>query len=291
MADESDAFYVVKKGNLVGIYKSLTDIQPLLSSSVYGESVRVYKGFCLPEETEEYLVSHGLKGATYSISAANVNASSFGKLVACPYQDPYSSGGGVVMVNSSSKSLQSALQVDDSKGGGGGGGSFSTNVQRKHCVSGLQLQTELSTNTCISCTLNFDGASKGNPGLAGAGAILRADDGSKDYRLREGVGTATSNVAEYRALILGLKQALKKGYKHICVKGDSLLVCNQIQGLWKVKNPNMSYLCNEAKEYKNKFLSFKINHIPREYNRDADTQANCAVNLKDGEVEEDCEIK
>lgn len=57
-----------------------------LSMQVYGESVRVYKGFCLPEETEEYLVSHGLKGATYSITAANVNASSFGKLVACPYQ-------------------------------------------------------------------------------------------------------------------------------------------------------------------------------------------------------------
>ncbi|CAK8533685.1 unnamed protein product [Lathyrus sativus] len=315
MAEENDAFYVVKKGNLVGIYKSLTDIQPLLSSSVCGESVRVYKGFSLPEETEEYLVSHGLKGATYSISAANVNAASFGKLVACPYQDPYSSRGGAVVVNSSSKSLQGAFQVDDSNpnsnGGrtimpnsssqnctkqldtykGGGSFSFSTNVQRKHCISGLQLQTELSTNTCISCTLNFDGASKGNPGLAGAGAILRADDGNKVYRLREGVGTATSNVAEYRALILGLKKALKKGYKHICVKGDSLLVCNQIQGLWKVKNPNMSYLCNEAKEYKNKFLSFKINHIPREYNRDADTQANCAVNLKDGEIEEYCEIE
>ncbi|XP_058773170.1 uncharacterized protein LOC131647277 isoform X2 [Vicia villosa] len=289
MADEKDAFYVVKKGNLVGIYKSLTDIQPLLSSSVCGESVSVYKGFCLPEETEEYLVSHGLKGATYSITAANVNAASFGKLVPCPYQDPYSSSGGVVMVNSSSKSLQGALQVDDSKGGGSF--SFSTNVQKKHCTSGLQLQADLSTNTCISCTLHFDGASKGNPGLAGAGAILRADDGSKVYRLREGVGTATNNVAEYRALILGLKQALKKGFKHVCVKGDSLLVCNQIQGLWKVKNQNMSYLCNEAKELKNKFLSFKINHILREYNRDADTQANRAVNLKDGEVEEDYEIK
>ncbi|XP_058778707.1 uncharacterized protein LOC131652767 [Vicia villosa] len=310
MADEKDAFYVVKKGNLVGIYKSLTDIQPLLSSSVCGESVSVYKGFCLPEETEEYLVSHGLKGATYSISAANVNAASFGKLVPCPYQDPYSSGGGV-MVNSTSKSLQGALQVDDSNpnsnGGrtimtnssshncamqldtnkGGGSFSFSTNVQRKHSTSGLQLQAELSTNTCISCTLHFDGASKGNPGLAGAGAILRADDGSKVYRLREGVGTATNNVAEYRALILGLKQALEKGFKHVCVKGDSLLVCNQIQGLWKIKNQNMSYLCNEAKELKNKFLSFRINHIPREYNRDADTQANRAVNLKDGEVEED----
>ncbi|CAI8594433.1 unnamed protein product [Vicia faba] len=313
MAEENDAFYVVKKGNLVGIYKSLSDIQHLLSSSVCGESVSVYKGFCLPEETEEYLVSHGLKGAAYSISAANVNAGSFGKLVPCPYQDPYSSGGGAVTVDSSSKSLQGALQVDDSNPNsnrgktimansssqamqlntnkGGGSFSFSTNVQRRPCISGLQLQTELSTNTCISCTLNFDGASKGNPGLAGAGAILRADDGSKVYRLREGVGTATCNVAEYRALILGLKQALKKGYKHICVKGDSLLVCNQIQGLWKIKNENMSYLCNEAKEHKNKFMSFKINHIPREYNRDADTQANRAVNLKDGEVEEECEMK
>ncbi|MCI10693.1 hypothetical protein A2U01_0031787, partial [Trifolium medium] len=53
---------------------------------VYGDSISVYKGFSLPQETEEYLVSHGLKGATYSISAAHVNAGSFGRLVACPYQ-------------------------------------------------------------------------------------------------------------------------------------------------------------------------------------------------------------
>ncbi|KAL5080104.1 hypothetical protein RYX36_008525 [Vicia faba] len=202
MAEENDAFYVVKKGNLVGIYKSLSDIQHLLSSSVCGESVGVYKGFCLPEETEEYLVSHGLKGAAYSISAANVNAASFGKLVPCPYQDPYSSGGGAVTVNSSSRSLQGALQVDDS-----------------------------------------------NPN-SNRGKTIMANSSSQAMQLNA-----------------------------------------NIQGLWKVKNENMSYLCNEAKEHKNKFMSFKINHIPREYNRDADTQANRAVNLKDGEVEEECEMK
>ncbi|WJX65459.1 hypothetical protein P8452_50122 [Trifolium repens] len=314
MAEEKDAFYVVKKGNVVGIYKSFTDIQPLLSSSVYGDSISVYKGFSLPQETEEYLVSHGLKGATYSISAAHINAGSFGRLVACPYQDPYPSGAGSVIANSSSKNSQGALQVDASDpysyGGrtnmvnsssksvqgspqldaskGAGSSSFSPSLQRNR-INGLQLQAEFSTNTCLSCTLEFDGACKGNPGPAGAGAILRAEDGSKVYRLREGVGTATNNIAEYRALILGLKQALKKGYKHIRVQGDSLLVCNQIRGLWKVKNQNMGYLCNEAKELKDKFLSFKIDHVLREHNSEADIQANRALNLQAGQVEEDCE--
>ncbi|WJX65460.1 hypothetical protein P8452_50122 [Trifolium repens] len=286
MAEEKDAFYVVKKGNVVGIYKSFTDIQPLLSSSVYGDSISVYKGFSLPQETEEYLVSHGLKGATYSISAAHINAGSFGRLVACPYQDPYSYGGRTNMVNSSSKSVQGSPQLDASKGAGSS--SFSPSLQRNR-INGLQLQAEFSTNTCLSCTLEFDGACKGNPGPAGAGAILRAEDGSKVYRLREGVGTATNNIAEYRALILGLKQALKKGYKHIRVQGDSLLVCNQIRGLWKVKNQNMGYLCNEAKELKDKFLSFKIDHVLREHNSEADIQANRALNLQAGQVEEDCE--
>ncbi|XP_062106791.1 uncharacterized protein LOC133818102 [Humulus lupulus] len=78
-----------------------------------------------------------------------------------------------------------------------------------------------------SCILEFDGALKGNPGLVGAGAVLRAEDGSAVWQLREGVGIATNNVAEYRALLLGLKQALKKGFKHIRCQGDSMLVCMQ----------------------------------------------------------------
>ncbi|PNX77515.1 hop-interacting protein thi034, partial [Trifolium pratense] len=159
-----------------------------------------------------------------SIMANSSSKSSQGALQV-DASDPYSYGGRTNMVNSSSKSLQGSPQLDASKGAGSS--SFSTSLQRNHTINRLQLQAEFPTNTCLSCTLEFDGACKGNPGPAGAGAILRAEDGSKVYRLREGVGTATNNVAEYRALILGLKQALKKGYKHIRVQGDSLLVCNQ----------------------------------------------------------------
>ncbi|XP_014508246.1 uncharacterized protein LOC106767806 [Vigna radiata var. radiata] len=280
MAEEKDAFYVVKKRNVVGIYKSFSDIQALLTSSVSSDSLSIYKGYSLPKKTEEYLVAHGLKGAPYSISAANVNERLFGSLHACPYQDPYSAGGRTFDESSSSRNLQGAIQPDTSKLAGSS--SFPTNSQPDHALGGSQ--AELST--CLSCTLHFDGASKGNPGPAGAGAVLR--DGNKIYRLREGVGTQTNNVAEYRSLILGLKYALKKGYKHIVVQGDSLLVCNQIQGLWKIKHPNMASLCSEAKELKNKFLSFKISHVAREYNSEADAQANLAINLKDGEVQEDC---
>lgn len=80
-----------------------------------------------------------------------------------------------------------------------------------------------------SCNIEFDGASKGNPGKAGAGAVLRAShDNSVLFYLREGVGTATNNVAEYRALLLGLKSALHKGFKNVRVQGDSMLVCMQV---------------------------------------------------------------
>ncbi|PQQ03852.1 uncharacterized protein Pyn_36900 [Prunus yedoensis var. nudiflora] len=137
-----------------------------------------------------------------------------------------------------------------------------------------------------SCILMFDGASKGNPGLAGAGAVLRADDGSLICKVREGLGIATNNVAEYRAVILGLKCALRKGFSKIVVQGDSKLVCMQVQGLWKVKNQNMSDLYEEVKKLKDKFLSFKISHVLRGRNSEADAQANLAITLADGQVQE-----
>jgi ribonuclease HI len=106
--------------------------------------------------------------------------------------------------------------------------------------------------------LHFDGASKGNPGKAGAGAVLMTEDGRvvlsilnaltkfvvylcslslthfmsnvtlKISRLREGLGVVTNNVAEYRGLILGLKYAIRHGFRRIKVHGDSQLVCNQV---------------------------------------------------------------
>nr|XP_043615259.1 uncharacterized protein LOC122587217 isoform X2 [Erigeron canadensis]XP_043615260.1 uncharacterized protein LOC122587217 isoform X2 [Erigeron canadensis]XP_043615261.1 uncharacterized protein LOC122587217 isoform X2 [Erigeron canadensis] len=140
-----------------------------------------------------------------------------------------------------------------------------------------------------ACILEFHGALKGNPGRAGAGVVLRAIDGCLVYRVRGGLGNATPQVAEYQAVILGLRYALKKGFRHICVHGDSKIVYMQVNSLWKAKSQNMVDMCKVVKELKEKFLSFQICHIDREKNFEADTQANLGLLLKEGEVEEEVE--
>ncbi|KAJ6689433.1 hypothetical protein OIU85_005800 [Salix viminalis] len=169
-----------------------------------------------------------------------------------------------------------------------------TSTINKHTKLDIQAECQAQTSNNKSCHLEFDGASKGNPGQAGAGAVLRNDDGSLICRLREGLGIATNNMAEYRAVLLGMKHALGKGYTKIHVKGDSKLVCMQIQGSWKARHENITNLYEEAKKLKNSFLSFHISHVPREYNSEADAQANLAVKLAsssvtDGEVQEEFE--
>ncbi|CAB4275155.1 unnamed protein product [Prunus armeniaca] len=327
--EEGDAFYVVRKGDIIGVYKNLRDCQNQAGSSVCNPSISVFKGHGLPREAEEYLVSHGLKNASYTICANDVKDDLFGILAACPYQQPDSSivesavndsapnrfqemagstsfptsqtqrrhfksddhietlsvsysGPDSSTVESAVKDYSPPKRLQDMVGTT----SFPTS-QRKHFKSDNPIETLAVPSSGHSCVLEFDGASKGNPGQSGAGAVLRAEDGSAVYRLREGVGIATNNVAEYRAVILGLKYALEKGYKHIRVKGDSKLVCMQIQGLWKTKNENMAQLCQVARELKEKFMSFDINHVLRDYNSDADVQANRAINLQDGQVEVD----
>lgn len=313
MEDEKDAFYVVRKGDVVGIYKTLSDCQLQAGFSVRDPSLTVYKGYGLSKEAEEYLASHGLKSSSYSVSASDVKSGLFGKIVPCPLQEPASSGEKVsdevslpkmlhevaaagstsISINTQKRHFNedncwNTQSVPENYVAAAGSTSFSINTQRSHLNADSCLNTQSVPYNCYSCTLEFDGASKGNPGQAGAGAVLRAEDGSVVYRLREGVGIATNNVAEYRALILGLKYALQKGYKHIRVQGDSKLVCMQIQGLWKINNQNLAGLCKEAKELKEKFQSFQINHILRNLNSEADAQANMGIYLKDGQVEAEC---
>lgn len=276
MENENDAFYVVRKGGVVGVYKNFTDCQALLGSSVFDLSVSVFKGYGLPKTAEEYLALHGLKNAVYTVGVSDVDDRLFGELAVCPFQQPACTKGNSFNMNSAEKRPQGHVY---------GSSSCLAPPQSKHaklqdCIGGPII-------SCSSCILEFDGASKGNPGLSGAGAVLSAEDGSWVYRLREGVGIATNNVAEYRALILGLKFALKKGFKHIRVQGDSNLVVMQVQGLWKTKNANMAELCKVAKELKDKFASFQIRHVDREFNSAADAQANLATKLKNGEIQED----
>ncbi|XP_052190315.1 uncharacterized protein LOC127800002 isoform X3 [Diospyros lotus] len=282
MGDEKDAFYVVRKGDIIGFYKNLDDCQAVIGSAVCDPSVTVFKGFCLPKEAEDYLASHGLKNAVYSIKATDLRDDVFGQLAVCPFQQPASAGGKALGKSNREKRLQHEVF-----------GSTSSSATPPRKQAKLQNSGYVPTNYYpgpSSCILEFDGASKGNPGLAGAGAVLHAEGGMV-YRVREGVGIATNNVAEYRGVILGLNYALKKGFKHIRVQGDSKLVCMQVQGLWKTKNPNMTDLCKVAKELKDKFMSFEIRHVERELNSAADAQANLAVYLKEGEIQEECEMK
>ncbi|OVA11275.1 Ribonuclease H domain [Macleaya cordata] len=255
MEEEKDAFYVVRKGDVVGIYKSLSDCQAQVGNSVCGPSVSVFKGYSLPKETEEYLSSRGFQNAIYTVNAVDVKEDLFGELVPCPFQQPPSSKEKRSDKASPPKRSQEVL---DSSNNAEAFGSTSYSVGSRKCI-----KRDSSVVEQASCILEFDGASKGNPGLSGAGAVLRTEDGRLFCCLREGVGIATNNVAEYRAMLLGLKHALKKGFKRISVQGDSKLVVMQVQGLWKTKNDNMATLCKEAKELKDKFLSFQIRHVAR----------------------------
>ncbi|KAK8951266.1 hypothetical protein KSP39_PZI004429 [Platanthera zijinensis] len=281
--EESGAFYVVRKGDIIGIYKSLSDCQAQVSSSVCGPSVSVYKGYSLHKDSEKYLAFRGFKDALYSMHYSHLREDIFGTLVPCPFQQP----DGMAFLSekapkkSSSKKRLKKVEADVS-------GDPSLSVSSELSKTDPSVETRQISCKPMSCILEFDGASKGNPGKAGAAAVLRKGEGCMVSCIREGLGTATSNVAEYRALILGMNYALKKGFKHIQVQGDSQLICMQVQDRWQIKNQNMAALHKEVKRLKEMFQSFSIIHVKRRFNAMADTLASAAVTLPDGKVCEDC---
>jgi len=125
--------------------------------------------------------------------------------------------------------------------------------------------------------LNFDGCSKGNPGLAGSGAVIYKFD--KEYWTNYFfVGEKfTNNHAEYAGLILGLQQAKEFGIKYLKVEGDSLLVINQMKGLYKCRSENLFELYNKAKELEEHFEKIEYVHVLRNKNKRADELSNCAI--------------
>ena len=126
--------------------------------------------------------------------------------------------------------------------------------------------------------LYVDGASRGNPGFAGIGAYALSE-GKVVFELAEFIGETTNNVAEYRALIRGLEEALAKGYAAISVSSDSELLVRQIQGEYKIKADHLIPLLSKARGLISRFSSFSIQSIPREKNKQADRLANLALNL------------
>jgi ribonuclease HI len=126
-------------------------------------------------------------------------------------------------------------------------------------------------------TMNFDGCSKGNPGLAGVGAVIYClDDEIWSGSLFLGKN-ATNNQSEYTGLIFGLQQAIDMKIKTLTVKGDSQLVINQMTGKYKCNSDNIIELYKKAKELEKEFEKIYYVHILRNFNIRADELSNKAV--------------
>ena len=129
-------------------------------------------------------------------------------------------------------------------------------------------------------TLEFDGGSRGNPGPAGIGAVVRAKDGTPLVTLGRFIGRATNNVAEYKALITALQKAKELGAKRVVVRGDSELIIRQMNGQYRVKNADLKPLYDEAQSLLRQFDHATIDHNYRHKNALADKLANLAMDRK-----------
>ena len=129
-------------------------------------------------------------------------------------------------------------------------------------------------------TLEFDGGSRGNPGPAGIGVVVRAEDGTQLVTLGRFIGRATNNVAEYRALITALQKARELGARRVAVRGDSELVVKQMKGEYRVKNEALRDLYDEAQSLLRQFEHATIDHNYRNRNALADKLANLAMDRK-----------
>ena len=126
-------------------------------------------------------------------------------------------------------------------------------------------------------TVACDGASRGNPGPAGAGAQITGADGSVLAEVAEGLGETTNNVAEYTAVIRGLERALELGATEVLLRSDSQLLINQLTGRYRVKTPHLQPLHRRVRELGARFDTIEYEHVRRERNTEADRLANLGV--------------
>jgi ribonuclease HI len=126
-------------------------------------------------------------------------------------------------------------------------------------------------------TINFDGGSRGNPGPAAIGVVVRDGSGEVVEELGERIGEATNNVAEYRALLRGIELAAEHGGTELELIGDSELVVQQVDGKFKVKNAGLKPLHADVKRALQGFDSWSIRHVRRAKNAAADRLVNEAL--------------
>ena len=127
-----------------------------------------------------------------------------------------------------------------------------------------------------TATANIDGGSRGNPGPAGYGVRIEREDGSV-VELKEALALATNNVAEYSGLLAALRWAASNGIATLHIRSDSELLVKQMKGQYRVKNPGLQPLYEEACGLVRRLGRVTFEHVRREFNKDADRLANEAM--------------
>ena len=122
-----------------------------------------------------------------------------------------------------------------------------------------------------------DGGARGNPGPAGAGGLAKDESGRVLAEVCEFLGRATSNVAEYNALILVLEAVAGMPFERLRVRTDSTLVANQVTGAWRVKHNHLKPLVGRVRQLLEPYREVEVKYIPREKNSECDALANRAI--------------
>jgi ribonuclease HI len=133
----------------------------------------------------------------------------------------------------------------------------------------------------VKVVVHVDGGSRGNPGPAAAGAVVSSPDGEVLDEAAETLGVCTNNVAEYRALLLGLQRAKELGATEVEVVNDSELIAKQVNGQYKVKHADMKPLHAAALQVLGGFDAWKVRTVPRAENSHADALVNQALDARD----------
>jgi ribonuclease HI len=142
---------------------------------------------------------------------------------------------------------------------------------------GLFGDHEPERKTTAAYQANIDGGSRGNPGPAAYGVVVRDARGEVVARLKKYIGQNTNNVAEYFGLIAALDYAESHGVRALRVESDSELLVKQMRGQYKVKSSDLRPLFERARKMAQGLESFRIEHVYREQNREADALANQAL--------------
>jgi ribonuclease HI len=147
---------------------------------------------------------------------------------------------------------------------------------------GLFGESEPERKAIAAYQANVDGGSRGNPGPAAYGVVVRDPRGEIVARLKKYIGKNTNNVAEYFGLIAALDYAQNHGIRALRVESDSELMVKQMRGQYKVKSEELKPLFERAKKMSQTFESFRISHVYREQNKEADALANQALDETSG---------